>query len=97
MTEQDWQTQAEPAFVLHPKRGFFCLGIQVVGYSLQPMNSEFDCQAAAPNAGAAEAQASSSTSSSASSTKASAGSQPDAAKTKAIKSGRSSMATQASA
>lgn len=41
MTEQESDTEQEPAFMLHPKRGFFCRGVQVLGYSLQPINSEF--------------------------------------------------------
>lgn len=36
-TELEWQKQAEPAFEMQPKRGFFCLGIPVLGYSLEPM------------------------------------------------------------
>jgi hypothetical protein len=40
VTEQDWQKGGEPAFQLHPKLGFFCRGIQVLGYRLEPLESE---------------------------------------------------------
>lgn len=38
LTEQDWQTKREPMFELRARQGFFCLGIPVVGYSLQPLD-----------------------------------------------------------
>lgn len=37
VTEAEWQNGDEPAFEFQPKRGFFCKGIQIVGYSLQPI------------------------------------------------------------
>lgn len=40
VTEQDWHKGDEPAFQLHPKLGFFCRGIQVLGYRLEPLESE---------------------------------------------------------
>ena len=40
VTEQDWRKGGEPAFQLHPKLGFFCRGIQVLGYRLEPLESE---------------------------------------------------------
>lgn len=36
-TELEFQKQIEPAFEIQPKRGFFCVGIPVLGYSLEPM------------------------------------------------------------
>lgn len=40
LTESEWQQQRQPAFELHQSRGFFCQGIPVVGYSLQPLAIE---------------------------------------------------------
>ena len=40
MTEIEVQQGREPAFELRPKQGFFCQGILVVGYSLQPISLE---------------------------------------------------------
>lgn len=37
ITELEWQRGSEPAFEMRPKQGFFCQGISVVGYSLQPI------------------------------------------------------------
>lgn len=37
LTEPEWQRGSEPAFEMRPKQGFFCQGIPVVGYSLQPI------------------------------------------------------------
>lgn len=37
LTEPEWQRGQEPAFELRSKQGFFCQGIPVVGYSLQPV------------------------------------------------------------
>ncbi len=36
-TEQEWQTAQLPAFELRSKLGFFCRGIQVVGFRLEPL------------------------------------------------------------
>ena len=36
-TEQDWLQGRQPVFEIRPKRGVFCHGIQLVGYSLQPL------------------------------------------------------------
>jgi len=40
MTEIEAEQGREPAFELRSKQGFFCQGILVVGYSLQPINLE---------------------------------------------------------
>jgi hypothetical protein len=40
MTEIEVQQGREPAFELRSKQGFFCQGILVVGYSLQPISLE---------------------------------------------------------
>ncbi len=37
ITESEWQRGSEPAFEIRSKQGFFCQGISVVGYSLQPI------------------------------------------------------------
>ena len=37
ITEPEWQRGSEPAFEMRPKQGFFCQGIPVVGYCLQPI------------------------------------------------------------
>jgi hypothetical protein len=37
MTEIESQRGQEPAFEMRPKQGFFCQGISVVGYSLEPI------------------------------------------------------------
>ncbi|MBF2075747.1 MAG: hypothetical protein IGS50_18590 [Synechococcales cyanobacterium C42_A2020_086] len=38
VTEAEWHRGSEPAFEMRPKQGFFCRGVPVVGYSLQPMH-----------------------------------------------------------
>lgn len=40
MTEGEWLQGREPAFELRSKQGFFCQGIPIVGYSLQPISLE---------------------------------------------------------
>jgi hypothetical protein len=40
LTEPEWQRHLEPAFELRSKQGFFCRGMSVVGYSLQPIALE---------------------------------------------------------
>jgi hypothetical protein len=45
LTEPEWQSGAEPAFEFHTKRGFFCKGIAIVGYSLQPIVAETSIEA----------------------------------------------------
>lgn len=40
ITEQEWQQNAEPAFEFRPKQGFFCKGVLVLGFSLQPIQVE---------------------------------------------------------
>ena len=37
VTESEWYQNRKPAFELYPQRGFFCQGIPVLGYSLQPI------------------------------------------------------------
>ncbi|MGF1460711.1 MAG: hypothetical protein ACFBSG_17000 [Leptolyngbyaceae cyanobacterium] len=36
-TEAEWGQSKTPAFELHAKMGMFCKGVQVLGYSLEPM------------------------------------------------------------
>lgn len=40
LTEQEWQRGSKPAFEMRTNQGFFCQGISVVGYSLQPIVDE---------------------------------------------------------
>lgn len=37
LTEPEWQRGSAPAFEFRPKLGFFCHGVQVVGYNLEPI------------------------------------------------------------
>jgi hypothetical protein len=37
LTEPEWKRGSEAAFEIRPRQGFFCQGIPVVGYSLQPI------------------------------------------------------------
>ncbi len=50
LTEAEWQRGSEPAFEMRPKQGFFCQGVSVVGFSLQPLDVEapVEAPAAAP-------------------------------------------------
>ena len=40
VTETEWQEQRQPAFEIRPQRGFFCKGIPLLGYSLQPLETQ---------------------------------------------------------
>jgi hypothetical protein len=40
LTEPEWQQHRQPMFEMHPQRGFFCQGIPVLGYSLQPLDTQ---------------------------------------------------------
>ncbi|MGK7893982.1 MAG: hypothetical protein AB4372_10250 [Xenococcus sp. (in: cyanobacteria)] len=40
VTETEWQEQHQPAFEIRPQRGFFCKGIPLLGYSLQPIKTQ---------------------------------------------------------
>ncbi len=40
LTEVEWQQGLSPAFSMHPKRGFFCHDIQVIGFRLEPIASQ---------------------------------------------------------
>jgi hypothetical protein len=44
-TEQEWQIAQTPAFELRSKLGFFCRGIQVVGFRLEPIEATADAVA----------------------------------------------------
>jgi hypothetical protein len=39
-TETEWQRNTPPAFELRPKLGIYCRGQQVVGFQIQPIQSE---------------------------------------------------------
>jgi hypothetical protein len=38
LTEPEWQRNSDPAFEMRSKQGFFCQGIPVIGYSLEPID-----------------------------------------------------------
>ena len=40
ITETEWREQSQPAFEIRPQRGFFCKGFALIGYSLQPLNTQ---------------------------------------------------------
>ena len=40
LTESEWQQQKNPALEMRPQRGFFCQGIPVLGYVLEPLDSQ---------------------------------------------------------
>lgn len=40
LTEPEWQKGSEPAFELRARQGFFCQGVSIVGYKLQPIQVE---------------------------------------------------------
>ncbi len=40
VTEAEWQEQSQPAFEIRPQRGFFFKGIPLLGYSLQPLETQ---------------------------------------------------------
>jgi hypothetical protein len=37
LTESDWQRGSEASFEMRPRQGFFCQGISVVGFKLEPI------------------------------------------------------------
>lgn len=37
LTEDEWRKGTPPAFSIHPKRGFFCHDVQVLGFNLEPI------------------------------------------------------------
>ncbi|HEY9737831.1 MAG TPA: hypothetical protein V6D06_16175 [Trichocoleus sp.] len=39
-TEKEWQQGRNPAFEMRAKLGIFCQGVPVVGYSLQPLETQ---------------------------------------------------------
>ncbi|NEQ29978.1 MAG: hypothetical protein F6K04_03080 [Leptolyngbya sp. SIO4C5] len=39
-TEQEWAQKKKPAFEMHPKLGVFCKGVQVLGYHLEPHETQ---------------------------------------------------------
>lgn len=38
VTETEWQKRSQPSFEIRSKRGFFCQGVPLLGYSLKPLN-----------------------------------------------------------
>ena len=40
LTEPEWEQGREPAFEMRPRQGFFCQGISVVGFKLEPIALE---------------------------------------------------------
>lgn len=49
-TELDWQQRRQPSFEMHPRRGFFCQGIPILGYSLQPLETQNSSNTFVPTA-----------------------------------------------
>ncbi|WP_163685974.1 hypothetical protein [Leptolyngbya iicbica] len=39
-TEHEWGKTDTPAFELHVRMGMYCRGVQVLGYSLEPISVE---------------------------------------------------------
>jgi len=54
LTEVEWQRGSEPAFEMRSRQGFFCQGIPVVGYSLQPIALDVVPATGAPSATSAQ-------------------------------------------
>ena len=50
VTEQEWKQGRKPLFEIRPKRRFFCNGIQVLGYSLQPLATQAKSTESEPTA-----------------------------------------------
>ena len=48
VTETEWGQHCQPTFELRSKRGIFCKGVQVVGYSLQPLKIQESSTVSAP-------------------------------------------------
>ncbi len=48
VTESEWQQQQKPAFEMRSHRGFFCQGIPVLGYTLQPIETQINLNKSAP-------------------------------------------------
>ncbi len=48
LTETEWAQNRSAAFVFHPKLGFSCHGVSVVGYSLQPITADFETRTPSP-------------------------------------------------
>lgn len=48
LTEADWQQNREPAFEMRTRQGFFCQGIPVVGYSLEPIAVAVEVPSSSP-------------------------------------------------
>lgn len=44
LTESEWQLEREPAFEIRARQGFFCQGVPVVGYSIQPIQVSADAE-----------------------------------------------------
>ncbi len=42
VNESEWQQQQKPAFEMRSNRGFFCQGIPVLGYTLQPLDTQMN-------------------------------------------------------
>ncbi|WP_416672635.1 hypothetical protein [Egbenema bharatensis] len=48
LTEPEWQQGKEAAFEMRARQGFFCQGIPVVGYHLQPIELAATTETAKP-------------------------------------------------
>jgi hypothetical protein len=57
LTEPEWQQGKEPAFEIRTRQGFFCQGVLVVGYNLEPIAVEASPTAEASTEASTEASA----------------------------------------
>ena len=53
LTESEFERGSQPAFEIRPRQGFFCQGIPVVGFALEPI--AMDTATASENAASDEA------------------------------------------
>ncbi len=42
LTESEWQWKSNPAFEMRSQRGFFCQGVPVLGYTVQPLDTKIN-------------------------------------------------------
>lgn len=53
ITQLEWERGQKPAFEMHPKLGFFCRGIAILGHRLEPIENQIEI--AEPLSAAAQA------------------------------------------
>ena len=42
ITQQEWEQRQKPAFEMHPKLGFSCRGIAILGHRLEPIGHQIE-------------------------------------------------------